>query len=229
MKIKLKNRISLIVVCASFLVLAVSCKKEAEDDPSVIKDGDGNVYTSVKIGTQTWLNENLKTTKLNDGTSIPLVTDNTEWKNLITPGYCWYNNDKTTYGNIYGPLYNWYAIGTGKLCPKGWHVPSNDEMDVLDIALENDGGKLKETGTAHWQAPNTGASDRFGFRALPGGYRDHLLSFGDINTHGAWWTSSVRTQLDHPYVFILIYNTGNWTPYAEVVKNFGYSVRCIKD
>lgn len=227
MDTRLNSLAFLTMICGSLLVMAISCKKQS-DDPSVIKDGDGNVYTSIKIDTETWINENLKTTKLNDGTAIPLVTDNTEWKNLTTPGYCWYNNDKATYGNTYGPLYNWYAVETGKLCPKGWHVPSWDEMDELDIFLDNVGGKLKEIGTTHWRTPNTGATDRYGFRALPGGYRD-LPSFGDINSYGAWWTSTERPQTNYAYIFILIYNTEGWTPHADVPKNFGYSVRCIKD
>nr|MDZ7633245.1 fibrobacter succinogenes major paralogous domain-containing protein [Bacteroidales bacterium] len=218
----------LLVLVATVSVLVTGCKKES-DEPSVIKDGDGNVYTSVKIGTQSWLAENLKTTKLNDGTSIPLVTDYTEWKNLATPGYCWYNNDKATYGNTYGPLYNWYAVETGKLCPKGWHVPSNDEMVDLDLfVVDKVGGKLKEMGTTHWRTPNTGATDQYGFKALPGGYRD-LTFFDDIYSYGAWWTCSERTQLNYGYVSILIYDTDNWSPYAEVHKNFGYSVRCLKD
>ncbi len=169
MKKRPLDLIHLSLICALLLFLATGCKKSNEE-PSEIKDGDGNVYTSVKIGTQTWLSENLKTTKFNDGTPIPLVTDNNEWKNLATPGYCWYGNDEATHKNVYGALYNWHAVSTGKLCPKGWHVPSSDEIDVLDIFIGNDvGGKLKETGTTHWRAPNTGANDQYGFRALPGG------------------------------------------------------------
>jgi uncharacterized protein (TIGR02145 family) len=227
MSTRLKSLIILTMICGSLLLLAVSCKKESEES-SVIKDGDGNVYASVKIGTQTWINENLKTTKLNDGTPIPLVTDFTEWKNSTAPAYCWYNNDKNTYGDIYGPLYNFYAVKTGKLCPKGWHVPSFDEMDNLDLFLEGVGGKLKELGTTHWRTPNTGATDKYGFMALPGGYRDWTF-FGDIYGYGAWWTSTERPQTDYAYIFILIYNTELWTPHADVRRSFGYSVRCLKD
>jgi len=96
-----------------------------------ITDIDGNYYTTVTIGTQVWMVENLKTTKYNDGTGIPLVTDNTVWCNLSTPGYCWYNNDETTYKNPYGALYNWHTVHTGKLCPSGWHVPTDSEWITL--------------------------------------------------------------------------------------------------
>lgn len=94
-------------------------------------DVDGNVYKTVTIATQRWMAENLKTTKLNDGTSIPNVTDGKAWKNLTTPGYCWYDNDPKYYGNTYGALYNFYAVETNKLCPTGWHVPTDAEWDIL--------------------------------------------------------------------------------------------------
>jgi len=221
--------IQLFIISVLFITLATSCKKSDEKDPAIIKDGDGNTYTSVTIGTQVWLVENLKSTKLNDGTQIPMVTDNTEWKNLTTLAYCWYNNDEATYKSDYGVLYNWYAVNTGKLCPKGWHVPSSDEMDVLDIFIDNNGGKLKEVGTTHWLTPNTGATDQYGFKALPGGYRSNSGSFGDINTHGAGWTTTVNTQWNTADIFILYYNGSNWTPNTDVNKNNGYAVRCIKD
>ena len=102
--------------------------------PNVV-DIDGNVYHTVTIGTQVWMVENLKTTKYNDGTAIPLVTDNTAWGALTTPGYCWYNNDSATYKNTYGALYNWYAVNTGKLAPTGWHVPTDSEWTVLTTYL----------------------------------------------------------------------------------------------
>ena len=122
---KTKNGIllCLTMVMGLHLILINSCSKdEAENNPASITDKDGNVYTSVTIGTQVWMVENLKTTKYNDGTPIPNVTDNTEWSNLTTPAYCWYDNDITK-KNPYGALYNGYAVRTGKLCPTGWHVP----------------------------------------------------------------------------------------------------------
>ena len=130
MKKKSEILFHVFITCVLFSVLANSCKK---DDLSV-KDGDGNTYSTVTIGTQIWLGENLKTTKYNDKTEIPLVTDDTEWEGLTTPGYCWYNNN-SSYKNTYGALYNWYAVNTGKLCPSGWHVPSNTEWTALEDYL----------------------------------------------------------------------------------------------
>ena len=133
--------------------------------PSV-NDVDGNTYNVVAIGTQVWMAENLKTTKYKNGTAIPLITDLTAWMSLTTPGYCWY--DAT-----YGALYNFYTLSTGSLCPTGWHIPSDAEWTTLTDYLGGEtvaGGKLKETGTAHWTTPNSGATNAFGFKGLPGVY-----------------------------------------------------------
>lgn len=136
-----------------------------------VTEMDGNVYQTVKIGTQIWTRENLKTTKYKDGTAIPLATDNTAWSNLTTPGYCWYNNDASANKNVYGGLYNWYTVSTNNLCPSGWHVST--DLDWTTISNYLGGGfdaavKLKETGTDHWSAPNAGVTNETGFTARPG-------------------------------------------------------------
>jgi hypothetical protein len=106
-----------------------------------IKDIDGNEYGIVTIGNQIWMAENLRTTKFNDGTPIPLVTNHEAWYKLNSPGYCWYDNDEKKYRDVYGALYNWYAVNTGKLCPKGWHVPSDAEWTELITFL---GGEMPQ-------------------------------------------------------------------------------------
>ncbi len=110
-------------------------------------DKNNNNYTVVKIGNQTWMAENLKTTRFNDGTPIPLVSDNTTWSTLSTPGYCWYNNDSVNFKDFGGALYNWYAVNTAKLAPPGWHVPTDAEWTTLTNyvgGLDVAGGKLKK-------------------------------------------------------------------------------------
>lgn len=139
-----------------------------------VKDIDGNKYKTIKIGTQIWLSENLKTTTYNDGTAIPLVKNYDAWAELSTQAYCWYNNDSTN-KEVYGALYNWYAVNTKKLCPEGWHVPSDEEWTELRTYLGDKGNAglaLKESGTSHWKSPNSDASNTTGFTGLPGGYRD---------------------------------------------------------
>lgn len=194
---------------------------DVSGSPTVV-DIDGNVYHTVPIGTQVWMIENLKTTKYKDGTSIPNVIDNVAWYNLITPGYCWYNND-ITYKSTYGALYNWYSVSTGKLCPTGWHVPTDGEWTVLTNALggnSNAGGKMKEEGTAHWESTNSDATNSSGFTALPGGTRPDDI-FYDIGISGYWWSSSsMCKQLSSTQKYI-------WSANVDVGR--GLSVRCVKD
>jgi uncharacterized protein (TIGR02145 family) len=117
---KEKNKIWILtfMLIGSLLIFTNSCKKST-DKTIAVSDADGNAYHSVTIGTQEWLVENLKTTKYNDGTSIPLITSNSGWVNLTTPGYCFYDNDAGINKATYGALYNWYTVNTGKLCPAG--------------------------------------------------------------------------------------------------------------
>jgi uncharacterized protein (TIGR02145 family) len=142
-----------------------------------ITDIDANSYKTIPIGIQVWMAENLKTSKLNDGTAIPSVTDDAQWTNLLAPAYCWFDNNDTLYKNIYGAYYNWFTVSTGKLCPVGWHVPSDDEWQLLvdyfggsNIA----GSKIKEAGTNNWVFSNNDATNSSGFTALPGGMRGTL-------------------------------------------------------
>jgi uncharacterized protein (TIGR02145 family) len=197
-----------------------------------VNDIDGNVYHPVTIGTQTWMVENLKTTKYNDGSAIPNVTDSSSWPGLKTPAYCWYKNDQATYKATYGGLYNWYAVNTKKLCPTGWHVPSDAEWTTLKTFVNDGSGagaRLKEASFTHWKSPNEGATNYFGFTALPGGQLSDIGNFIEIGMSGYWWTTDEAgpevawnriMAYDHP---LLVKNT---CPFGKVS---GYSVRCIKD
>jgi len=192
-----------------------------------ITDIDGNTYNIAAIGTQIWMAENLKTTRYKDGTSIPNVTSS--WANLITPGYCWYSNNAATYKNLYGALYNWYAVNTGNLCPAGWHVPTNDNLVTLLIYAGGDnisGTKLKETGTTHWNSPNVNTTNETLFTALPGGQLSGS-SFGNVGVQGTFWSSTVY-ETENIYTLQVEYNYQGATRYTYY-KRAGVSVRCIKD
>jgi uncharacterized protein (TIGR02145 family) len=192
-------------------------------------DADNNYYHSINIGTQKWMKENLKTTKYNDNTDIPTITDNTAWSNLATPAYCLYNNEMTN-KDSYGLMYNWFAVETGKLCPLGWHIPDNSEWNVLISYLggmDLAGGKLKEKSNTHWQIPNTEATNESGFTGLPGGNRDLLGPFYNLEQRGYWW-SSTSASITNAWYMHLAYNTSQ-AILIDYGKRMGFSVRCIKD
>jgi uncharacterized protein (TIGR02145 family) len=238
-----KRRMILIfplVILGVLLLLAGSCKKKDNSTPSpasnTITDIDGNVYHTVSIGTQVWTVENLKTTRYNNGVSIPLVSDNTAWGTLVTPGYCWMNND-INYKSTYGALYNWYVVNTGKLAPAGWHVPSDAEWTLLTNflgGLSVAGGKMKSTGTIEaatglWYSPNTDATNESGFSGLPGSVRDNggpflLINIGDF---GNWWSS---TQINATDAWAIRLNNYDGAVYrSDWGTSPGFSVRCVKD
>jgi uncharacterized protein (TIGR02145 family) len=196
-----------------------------------VADIEGNVYKTIIIGTQVWMAENLKTTEYNDNKPIPEVTDNTVWRNLQTPGYCWLNNDSATYRAVRGALYNGYTVNAGKLCPTGWHIPSKDEWNTMVTFIGgNSGGgkKLKETGTTHWVA-YTEAVNQYGFTALPSGWRNTSGLFTRIGDDADWWTSTEFDTSDI-WAFSISADAGinDIFPWHDN-KVLGHSIRCIKD
>jgi uncharacterized protein (TIGR02145 family) len=193
-----------------------------------VTDIDGNTYKAVTIGTQVWMAENLRVGRYKNGTSIPLVTDNTAWSNLTTPGYCWYNDDEPAYKANYGALYNGFVVMTGNLCPSGWHVPTDQEWSTLVTYLGGSGGKLKETGTKHWESPNTEATNETGFTALPGGSRWWDGTFNSIGIEGNWW--SARENYETGILgWRIDYNRGDIHYWINLNAKTGFSVRCLKD
>ena len=202
-------------------------------------DIDGNVYSTIKIGKQVWMVENLKTTKLNNGQSIAYLFNKNEWCNASIAGYCWpYSFYVEDLKRNYGALYNWYAVKSGVLCPKGWHIPSDEEWKQLEMYLGMPeeylnywgfrkeggvGGKLKETGTTHWYSESDGTTNESGFTALPDGYRKDDGNWADCNYAAYFWCppdSRLHRKLHH-------LNSG-------VIRNGsdekdGFSVRCVKD
>jgi len=215
----------LVLIC----IIMASCKKDNEKPAVTITDIDGNNYNIVTIGTQIWMAENLKTSKYNDGASIPLVTGSSAWFNLTTPGYCWYDNDAATYKNTYGALYNWYTVDYGMLCPTGWHVPTDAEWTTLENYLGGSsvaGGKLKAN--TQWDSPNTGATNESGFTALPGGCRFGDGAFSNTGKIGFWWSATREDIENFPVSRIMEYNFSN--VFSEPnYESYGFSVRCIKD
>ncbi|MFZ4583084.1 MAG: fibrobacter succinogenes major paralogous domain-containing protein, partial [Paludibacter sp.] len=207
-----------------------------------VKDVDGNKYHTVKIGTQIWMVENLKTTKYNDGTPIPNITNNIEWVVIRTPAYCWYENDANSYKNTYGALYNFYVINTGKLAPKGWHIPTNAEWDTLINYVSNNqilSSSISKAlaSTSNWYIHTSLGSigndltknNNSGFSALPGGCRGATSGdFFSIGIEGYWWADEGISIQGTASSKMLTYSSSRVYQYNYNVTN-GLSVRCIKD
>ncbi|MDO9257726.1 MAG: fibrobacter succinogenes major paralogous domain-containing protein [Bacteroidales bacterium] len=216
-----------IILTIAIVMIAINCYAQVVSTAETVTDADGNIYNSVKIGTQTWMKANLVVTTLNDGKEIPMVTDDYEWQDLTAPGYCAYGNGMETYADEFGLLYNWYAVNTKKLCPIGWHVSTDAEWMTLTTYLggaDVAAGKLKSI--SGWNSPDTVASNSSGFTALPGGCRNDAFRFnGD---YGYWW-SSTGFNTDDAW-FCYMYSDGkDIIGRASFGKDRGLSVRCVKD
>lgn len=196
------------------------------------EDGDYNVYPVVQIGTQIWMAENLKTTSYNDGTAIPNVTGNPSWSALTTPAYCDFQNSSVN-SNTYGRLYNWYVVSPSnpkKVCPIGWHVPTDAQWTTLSTYLGGTsvaGGKLKETTTTHWSSPNAGATNETGFTALPGGYRNISGTFGLLGNSGFWWSYTISGTTYAWYRYL--YYNGASIGSGDNDQKTGFYIRCLHD
>jgi uncharacterized protein (TIGR02145 family) len=202
-----------------------------------VTDIEGNIYNIVTIGTQTWMAENLKTTKYNDGTPIPNVTS---WAVSTTGAYSDYNNTPSN-STIYGRLYNWFAVdnnaatkvasnGGKNVCPTSWHVPSDAEWTILTTFLGGEsvaGGKLKKTGFTLWSTPNAGATNETGFTALPGGYRTYDGKYFQVSYYGFWWSSTEYSTLLAWYRYMSYDDTDVYRMY-NTEPNCS-SVRCVRD
>lgn len=199
-----------------------------------VTDIDGNVYSTVTIGTQTWMAENLKTTRYRNGDPIPNVISDSQWGYLYTGAYCWYDNNIVN-KDVYGALYNGYAVKDSRnIAPQGWHVPSKEEWTTLINYLGGDsvaGGKMKVAGTAYWNSPNTDASNSSGFNAMPAGYRQRgtgIFMYKGAFTYFRTTTDETSSGYDSAWLVMLFGESGvSRTTYAE--KTGGLSVRCIKD
>jgi len=251
-----------ILVCLNFLLIH-SCKKDElsiDPSPSIssslsskkikpegrVRDIEGTWYKTVKIGDQWWMAENLKTSKLNDGTPIPIVVDNIQWTGFTSAAYCWYNNDEMPNKRVYGALYNWFAVNTGKICPITWHVPSDDEWKILEIYMAMTQEEAEKAGAWRgtdqgiqiksekgWSGPYPLGTNTVGFAALPAGIRGYTTGvFSNIGIETTFWTSSFDESTDYAW-FRNIISEVEWANSRiyrnTTVKTHGFSIRCIKD
>lgn len=214
---------------------------------ATLTDIDGNIYHQVKIGTQVWTVENLRTTKYNDGSAIPHVMVDSLWALLSTPGFCNYNN--ATHPDTikkWGALYNWYAVNTGKLAPAGWHVPTDEEWTILEYYLiangynwdaSKSGNKIGKSLAAktEWSSSETvgeigkdlNGNNRTGFSALPSGLRSAHGTSSSQSTLGYLWTAT--DQDEWVAFFRYLSNAGDYLSRHFLSKNCGFSVRLVRD
>jgi uncharacterized protein (TIGR02145 family) len=203
-----------------------------------LADVEGNLYNTVTIGTQVWMAENLRTTKYNNNSAIPNVTNNTTWANLSTAAYCWYNNDIAN-KPTFGALYNWYAINAGELCPTAWHVPTDEEFNALEVYLglapdqidvwgwrgTDQGTQMKNiTG---WDAGGNGTNSS-GFTAMPGGYRYGATGAFYLPTSITYWWNSTEHDADRGWYRRLDSSRSDIYK-ASTSKKGGKYIRCLKD
>jgi uncharacterized protein (TIGR02145 family) len=236
------------------ILLGLSCCKETVDTVDkrpTVADIDGNIYHYITIGSQVWMVENLSTTRYNNGDTILEVMGSKQWTNLTISACSYYydydyiiSRKHDIYQTIetYGRLYNWYAVtDSRKIAPEGWHVATSDDwITLINYAGGKDvaAGKLKETGTKHWDREDPNSTNEFGFTALPGGICDLWGAFHDITTHGYWWTvSSADEKLAFSYQIYCFMDGWEWNRSLKsgilgplsYQKNNGLSVRCVKD
>ncbi len=221
-----------LVLTLTTLIFNISCKKNptSSENEVTVTDIDGNVYNTIQIGDQLWMAENLKVTHYRNGEAIPNVTGISNWGELSSGAYFSYdNNDSNT--DTYGLLYNWYTVNDSRnLAPAGWQIPTDEEWDILVNYLGGEdiaGGKMKETGTTHWNSPNTGATNSSGFTAVPGGYRNYSGTFYYMGYAAYFWSATEHYSYTAWRRILYCHNSGINRHYST--KQVGFSVRCLRD
>lgn len=215
------------LICIYIFVFLLISSCNSKD---TIEDVDGNIYHTTRIGNQTWMVENLKTTRFNNGDLITNIKSNTNWKQSEQAAYSVYNNDSTLV-KVYGLLYNYQCLNDSRnIAPKGWRIPTEEDLRVLESFINSNnqtGVFLKEKGNTHWLPSNATGNNATGFSALPGGFRDNEGDFYMRNANGYYWTNNGSFELYH-------WSARMFQAFAdirrdEVFKQYGFSIKCIKE
>ena len=229
-------------ITLTFCLLDIALLEAQGTVDNTFIDIDGNIYKTVTIGRYEWMAENLGTATYMDSLKIPYVASDSIWTNLSYGAYCWYDNDSEN-AELYGALYNWYAVNTCRLCPAGWHIPTDEEWKYLESyvdtcvpsgdsvgnnfrANKNIAGKWLKA-KSNWESGGDGTDD-FNSSASPGGERisrnGHFLLIG---RNGFWW-SGTQDGRSKAIFRRIIYSLPDISRNSHD-KNFGFSARCIRD
>ena len=224
--------------------ILINIPSYSQSDAELIKDNDGNIYKTVKIGEQIWMKENLRVKHYNNGDEIEtLIPDTIDLTNFLQPKFEWPCDRNDSLVPDYGRLYTWYVINDKRgVCPIGWHIPSDEEFCILENYLEPNtdiecnilehrgvqiGNYLKEAGHIHWGDPETGADNRSGFTGLPAGIRYLSGKFDFLGLYTYYWTS---TEFDSKKARTRrLYHDQTTVSRSHYFKKDALSVRCIKD
>ena len=221
----------MLMVAGYFFWKGNDSTQKVEVEAAILETEIEPVISSVKIGDQEWQSKNLDVDRFRNGDLIPHATTAEEWKaagERGEPAWCYYDND-TEKGRIYGKLYNWYAVNDARgLAPTGWHIPTDEEWTTLTNYLGGEaGGKMKATGTAYWNSPNTDANNDSGFSVLPGGCRYDGGSFDKVRDGAFFWSAA---EVDGSYAWGRGLDLLNgYVSMSNLSKSFGASVRCLRD
>ena len=212
------------------LSLLMACDEPEQKEDNSIKDIDGNVYTSVVIGEQEWMVENLTVTHYRDGTEIPYLVADALWRSTDDGAYCYYDNHSSN-GDTYGALYNGYALlDSRNIAPEGWHVPTDAEWEELEMYLGMSKGSKLAGNADLWvngELKNDSEFGKSGFTALPSGWRKARSEYEDMAVFSFFWTASEQGTSEMWYR--RLYNDEPGIRRGDSYKRSGFSVRLLRD
>lgn len=225
MRITRKDKTTIDIPTAEIDKITFHGTLQAQDDQ--LRDADGNVYKTVRIGNQVWMAENLRTTKYADGSPIPEARDNDAWKNTTNPAMCWPNNDKANYSKTYGALYNWEAVNTERLAPPGWRVPTREDIEELrDFVGAKNAYKLMTNQKGIWT--NDRGTNETGFTAISGQRKPDGGFSTFYSVSGYIWSSSIIfSNTDRAYV--MDFNYGGHCQLQGSPRSSGHYIRFIQE
>jgi len=220
----------LIVTVLLLLNVTYGCREKQIDLPGTMRDIDGNVYKTIKIGNQVWMSENLRVMRYRNGTVIPCLSSYSEWSGASI-GLC--TDYEFLEDESKGKLYNWYAVEAYSghhLAPEGWHIPSKSEWQelIMNLGGTNIAGSMMKD-TLFWRPVGFSAKDVSGFGAVPAGERNANGHFVSLGEQAFFWSSSIDSDYLYYRTSVIVFGESDNVQFFGSHPLHGYSVRCVKD